>query len=535
MEYSLQHKGYITLYIIICWVLNNYAASAQDLYDANYIPELKITFQQRSWLQQLKINKDKKNYLLASIELNGIRYDSVGVRFKGNSSYNSISRKEKKKLPFNIKFNYIKKEQVLPGGYATLKLSNVFRDPSYIREVLSYEIARKYIKAPKANFVKVFINDELFGVYTNVESIDKMFLQKHFPNTSGSNNLIKADPDVDVARPSFCPQNAALPVLEYLGEDSVCYTHLYELDTPYGWKQFINLTRTLAKSPDKINQVLDIDRTLWWLALNNVMVNLDSYLGNLAHNYYMVQDSSTRFMPIIWDLNLSFGGFRFADLDRALSDTDLIQFSLFHQLENKQRPLINVLLNQPQYRKMYLAHVKTILEENFSNGDYRKRAEAWQNTIAIAIQSESNRLYPYELFRANRTESVNIDDKTRIIGVTELMDKRTTYLLSLPALAAEQPILSEPKNFVQDAEMIVQVRAEKATKVYLYYRNDKQPYFSSVVMADNGESNDIEKGDKIFGAKIEAYPNTSYYFFAENDKTGSFLPALSAQKPINNP
>jgi hypothetical protein len=38
-------------------------------------------------------------------------------------------------------------------GYGTLKLANVYNDPSFVREVLSYEIARKYMPASQVEDV----------------------------------------------------------------------------------------------------------------------------------------------------------------------------------------------------------------------------------------------------------------------------------------------------------------------------------------------------------------------------------------------
>jgi len=88
----------------------------------------------------------------ATLKIDGVTYDSVGVRLKGNSSYFAPARAEKKKLPFNIKVSYTNKKQMVNGKYRTLKLSNLFRDPSYLRETLSYQIARDYVAAPECNY-----------------------------------------------------------------------------------------------------------------------------------------------------------------------------------------------------------------------------------------------------------------------------------------------------------------------------------------------------------------------------------------------
>ena len=108
--------------------------------------------------------------ILADLVIDGISYDSVGVRYKGYSSA-SVDRI---KNPFNIKLDYSIEDQN-HLGYKKIKLANSYQDPSFIREVLSYEITSNYMPAPKANYANLFINDTLWGLYTNVESVNNNF------------------------------------------------------------------------------------------------------------------------------------------------------------------------------------------------------------------------------------------------------------------------------------------------------------------------------------------------------------------------
>ena len=136
----------------------------------------------------------------------------------------------------------------------------------------------------------------------------------------------------------------------------------------------MELTQALENQDQALDKSLNIDETLWMLAFNNVLVNLDSYTGRLCHNYYLYEDSAGLFHPIIWDLNMSFGGFRFLDEGRQLTNEELQTISPFahYKEKNEKRPLITNLLNEPLYRKIYTAHVKTILEDHFSNDAYKK-------------------------------------------------------------------------------------------------------------------------------------------------------------------
>lgn len=117
---------------------------AQDLYDINTIQTIRITFSQSNWDYMLDTaTTGSDGYIMAqSVEINGVVFDSVGVKYKGNSTYNANQAKN----PFHIELDTYKNQNY--GGYSDLKLSNVAKDPSFVREVLGYQILRQYMHAP---------------------------------------------------------------------------------------------------------------------------------------------------------------------------------------------------------------------------------------------------------------------------------------------------------------------------------------------------------------------------------------------------
>lgn len=151
------------LKLIIVFLFLHSVLFSQDLFDIEKIRDFRLKFYNKDWRQKLDSHKKKNSdqRVLAKLLVDGIEYDSVGVKFKGNSSYNSKYIKN----PLNIKLDYKIKKQNL-YGYKTIKLSNVFMDPSAIREVLAFGIIGKYIPSPKACFVQLFINDSIIGLYS---------------------------------------------------------------------------------------------------------------------------------------------------------------------------------------------------------------------------------------------------------------------------------------------------------------------------------------------------------------------------------
>ena len=289
--------------ILFLLIFTNSIFSQNDFYDTDSLREIRISFYDSNWdylLDSLYIKGDNDR-ILASVTIDGNFYDSVGVRYKGFSSV-SVDRV---KNPFNIKLDYVIDGQN-HQGFDKLKLANAYQDPSFVREVLSYEVCRKYMPSPKANYANVFINDTLWGLYTNVEAINKDFLVKNY--NSKYNPFFKCNPkNIDI---QVGGENSNLS--QSHGTDSLDYFPYYDQKSNFGWLTLYNLIDTLNNYIDSIDNILNVNRTLWMHALNYAMVNFDSYIG-YAQNYYLYYDNAKQWNPIIWDLNMSFGSFRLTD------------------------------------------------------------------------------------------------------------------------------------------------------------------------------------------------------------------------------
>ena len=130
------------------------AGKAQSLYDENTIQDIRIVFAETNWDALLDAQAaTTENYIPAvSVTINGTVFYNVGVKYKGNSTYRATQIKN----PFHIELDTYKDQDY--QGYTDIKLSNSAKDPSFIREVLSYEILRKYMPASLCNYANVFIN-----------------------------------------------------------------------------------------------------------------------------------------------------------------------------------------------------------------------------------------------------------------------------------------------------------------------------------------------------------------------------------------
>ncbi|WP_070137741.1 CotH kinase family protein [Crocinitomix algicola] len=507
------------LFALIGIVVLFHNGFAQNLYDAEQLTEIRLEFEVDDWDDSLDLYyaNDEGERLVAICYINGDFYNQVGVRFRGGDSYDPDGLKN----GLNISLDYITDQEC--QGYTTLKLSNNKKDPSYVREVLGYEIARKYMDAPLAGFTQVFINDNYYGLFSNVEVVNDAYHQRRL-YCDRDNIRFKCNPPSDISSGA---------TLAYLGEDSITYYDHYELESQEGWGDLVDFIFTLNFDISELPEHLDIDRTLWMLAFNNVVVNLSSYTGFSQENYYLLKDNNNRFLPIIWDLDETFGGNRkITDVPATLEE--LIEMDLFLRVSDGTHPLILRLLSHASYRKKYIAHAKTILEENFLNDWYLDRALALQTIINESVLNESDPFFSESDFSENINHTIFHPDGD-IVGLTELMEGRITYLTSLPEWSFDAPIISTvntlPAQPLAYSSVIINAVITDASSVTLKYRSDYQDQFSEIQMFDDGLHDDGAAGDFVYGASIETTAkDIQFYIYAENENAGKFSPVRAAHE-----
>ena len=508
--------------------------SQSAFYETDAIREIQIDFYDENWdhlLDSLYV-EGENGRILANVSIDGSTYYSVGVRYKG---YSSVSVNNIKN-PFNIKLDHVIEDQN-HEGIDKLKLSNVIHDPSFLREVLSYEVCRKYMPASNANYANLYINGVLWGLYTNVEAVNKEFLIENFG--SKYSPFFKCNPeDLNIQIGGL---NSDLSNSH--GSDSASYMPYYDIESDYGWSHLYHLIDTLNTVPEEIEKVLNVDRTLWMHALNYSMINFDSYIG-YGQNYYMYLDQANQFNPIIWDLNMSFGSFRLTDASQLFyGGFDINQAQNMDPLVHHNfisvapRPLMTSLFESERNRKMYLAHIRTIVEENFQNQEYSTRAESLKAMIYQEVLNDTNKFYSNEDFMTNIYDQVSLVSSI-CPGITQLMDARSEYLSSYPGYSGE-PEISNISNNSEGAQLLgndvwIHAQISDATYAQVSYRFGNNQRFVSVEMFDDGAHNDGNAGDGLYGCKIEGCSNSvDYYLYADNDVSGVFSPARAAHEFYN--
>ena len=94
-------KIFISLLLLFIGV--SYAQAQSDFYDNSQIQEIRIYFSQTNWDYQMDTAKaGAESFIIAdSVVINGVKFLSAGVKYKGNSSYNAGEVKN----PLHISLN----------------------------------------------------------------------------------------------------------------------------------------------------------------------------------------------------------------------------------------------------------------------------------------------------------------------------------------------------------------------------------------------------------------------------------------------
>lgn len=328
------------------WARAPDGAPGAAVFSGMQVHEIHLRFEQPVFLDSLMLHYalDDGQYTVAAATLDGVAMDSVGVRFKGNSSFDHPGGKK----PIRLRFDEVRRGQRW-DGLATVHLNNTFGDPSFLRERLYYDLCGDVgLAAPRASYAAVTVNDDFYGLYTLVETVDETFLAARFGNADGA--LFKA---VDAF-------GAHTPVSDFRwrGADAGAYAGRYDLksdSTAGAWPALIAVIGAANAPPDSLAAALGarvhLDAFYRAMAVDHVLANTDSYSGS-GRNFYAYFNPATGLMEWIpWDAGLSVGGYSMRGVaPEALPITHV----------RDGRPLATAVFTTPAMRADYLAEARRV-------------------------------------------------------------------------------------------------------------------------------------------------------------------------------
>ncbi len=408
------------------------ADEAAAFFDDSVVGEVCLTFTDPDWYTTLydsHANDPDDPYFPATFEANGVVLGPVGVRFKGSSSFSIPGVKKSFKIDFS---EY--DDTVTFLGLAKLNLNNGFKDPTMLREKLFLDFAAQFVPTIRAAHVRVYVNGTYWGLYTAVEQVDETFVQSRF-GYDEAGNLFKGAASDDVTGPASDFGSD----LTWLGSDPTPYYDSYQLktnETENDYSQLITLIDVLnnqspADFPTLLEPLLDVQNALTSLALDNLFVNLDSYLAS-AHNFYLYdRDDSGRFTHVFWDTNESFGRFLMG-LGPSENPLELDPFWLPGPTGPppgvpQERPLMENLWANADYANDYLCAMQRMLDEGFDATTMQQRIDELADLIRTDLYADPNKMYTNAQFEQNLQSDIT-DGPDTVYGLLHLVQQRAPYL-----------------------------------------------------------------------------------------------------------
>ena len=447
----------------------------------------------------VEISQDSLNWIMANVLSDhyckamfiydyGTKRDTlrdVGFRLRGNSSRYS------KKKSFKISFN----EYVSGRKYQDVKKINLngqHNDPTLIREKLFYDTWKKAgMVERRTSFVRMYINNTYYGLYTNLEEFDKEWLQRVYGEKSG--NLYKCTYPAD---------------LVYHGTDQQIYKDIQSTSSTGGraydlqtndvlddYSDLVDLITTLNQPADaafalKIAQKINIEDFLKAFALDVATGNWDDYMYNM-NNYFLYHRTDTgKFEFISYDTDNTFG------VDWVIQDWATRDCMDWLPL-NKPRPLAEKILAIPEFNAKYQRYLDTIVHEIINPQVIFQHIDSLKALINDAAIADTYRImdwgYTIADFYDGFTKTI---DKHTPYGIKPFLTTRyKTILQQLPATAVPELDKSNPPLLIypNPANEHITLKTSPSS-------NDRQGFITdmlgrqqrSFVLPQNQESFDVQ-------------------------------------------
>jgi hypothetical protein len=494
------------------------------LYDESIIREIYLEFEEANFWELLENNYDSHTDLAATLTMDGVAYPNVGVRFKGQTSYMMIQNSEKKS--FNITMDFLDPGQDLMG-YTTLNLNNCFEDESFLREFLYLHQIRRHIPAAKAAFVKLYINGESWGIYPNIQQLDSQFIEEWFLSNDGSRWRADAPGSGfgggGMGGPQWGDGTAAL---NYLGADTTDYQEYYTLkgsDQIDPWDDLVTTCDVLENTPigqleTELPSVLDIDKTLWYLASEILFADDDSYVYKGKMDYYLFWEELTgRMVPHEFDGN-------------SVLHQQNINWGPFYHADNVNYPLLNRMMQVPAWRQRYLAHMRVLLADLINADEINGLITSFGDFIDAEVQADTKKLYTYNAFNSEQTTLMNYLNTRRIAIGNNAEVNLQGPVISAAEYSVNGNVWQAPSSLESvwvNASVTSVVGIER---VNLYYSDQLAGNFLLLEMLDDGQHEDGSAGDGVYGIQIPGFvAGTGVRFYIE--AIGADIPGTRSYDP----
>jgi spore coat protein CotH len=486
------------------------------LYDPSLLRTVSLTFTQANWSTLLASAHDTTNYVYGSLLFmdNGATNVGIGARYRGNTSFTMSGTK--KSVAIAIDYGNTNADLM---GYTSINLNNAFGDESIMREAVYFTIMRNYTVCPAGCMARLIVNGADRGVYSQAQQQNGDLIRDYFPSNDGY-RFRAANMDGSAA-------------FVYLGNTNVStYTPHYELKSDYdsnAWPRFIHAISVFNSLPlatirDTAEDVIAVDRWLWFLALENLFVDDDSYFNKGSDYMLYYEPESGRVHPVEHDGNEAF----------ATAQSLNASLAPLYNSTSTGRPILYRLLSNAELKQRYLAHMRTAIEEWYNPTNAIQLVDQFVRVSSNAIYADPIKGFTMAAYTSEITAlKTFITNRWRYLTVT------SADLKPVPPIITQ--VSAPTSNLAAGQVPFVNARVQAngtngLDSVWLYHRGKSYGKFVYSQMFDDGAHGDGDAGDGIFGGATTNYPAGAKVRFyvearsANSAKAACFSPPRAEQE-----
>ncbi|MCD8079264.1 MAG: CotH kinase family protein [Bacteroides sp.] len=382
------------------------------IYDMDALPHIQLKIKEHDW-NKILFAFDKNPYYNYYIPADLTFYKGtdtyifpqVGIRLRGNSSRKRPEGNRRqlhdpvhpqwRNVSFTLNLKKYNKQQNF-FNEKKIHLKWVREDPTYIREVYSYDLYRRYklYVTPFCSFCRLTIHIEgdpkpaYYGVYKLIEDIDKSFLSHRtaiFGDSAGY--LWKARQGADFNTPDRS--------LMGIKDKSKNYKPIYDLKTHRGQidqaseqlmifiKELNSLKREALRSWAR--QSMDVELFLKTQALSVMLGNWDDYWINSNNFYFYFNKEEGKFFFIPYDMEATLGTSSVLVPDKDSAIQNILKWG-------QDYPLIQKLIEIPEFRDIYIStyyEINDPTKDLFHYTASAHRIRNWWDLISDFINNDT--------------------------------------------------------------------------------------------------------------------------------------------------
>ena len=420
------------------------------LFDTSSILSVNIQMDEDDWNAMLE-NATEEKYYQCNVEVNGTIFYQVGIRPKGNTSLTSIANDPTTdRYSFKLEFDHYVDGQTC-FGLDKLILNNNYADATNMKEALIYDMYQ-YLGADASlyNYAKISVNGEYWGVYLALEAVEDSFQLRNYGTEDGK--LYKPEsmdmgggmpddmpegmgdgkdfgngeppdrsnlpdpgetaepgqpPEGDFEPPDGMEMDSGGADLNYTDDDLDSYETIWDGEitktNKADHKRVVKALKNISEGND-LEDAMDIDNLLRYMAVHIFSVNEDSLSGMMAHNYYLYE-SNGKLNLIPWDYNLALGGMggMGGGMPGGPGDSNTEESSGATSVVNSPiddafsgTTFFDKLMENETYHSQYYAYLQQLVGEYINGGGFDAFYTRVRSQIDELVKTDPTAFYSYD-------------------------------------------------------------------------------------------------------------------------------------------